>query len=121
MILIPGKRGTMHLVHHGFECNTKDGFALAFAHGSLGDCTAFKTISREGMVALIAGNDEGGERAWNAPSLESMLGAESPAAEFGTLDAEANGILTKLPNHCFITPKIFIDLVDIFCPISMVT
>ena len=87
MILIPDKRGTMQLVHHGFACNTKDGFALAFAHGNLGDCPAFNTISSEEMVAPVAGNDEGGERARNAPSLESMLGAESPA-EFGALAAK---------------------------------
>jgi hypothetical protein len=65
MILIPGKRGTMQLVHHGFACNTTNGFALAFAHRNLGDCTAFKTISREEMVAPVAGLDDDGERTLN--------------------------------------------------------
>lgn len=109
MILIPGKRGTMQLVHHGFACNTTNGFTLAFAHGNLGDCTAFKTISREEMVAPVAGVDEDGERTLNAPSLESMLGAESPD-EFGAIKAEENKVLTKLPNHCFITPEVFIEV-----------
>ena len=113
MVLVPGRPGQMQLVHHGFACNTTEGFALAFAHGNLGDCTAFKTIPREEMVAPIAGRDdeeeEGDERTRSAPTLDSMLGAES-ANEFAELEAEGNDILDRLPNHCFITPETFIKV-----------
>ena len=111
MVLVPGRRGTMRLVHHGFACNTKEGFTLAFAHGNLGDCTAFKTIQREELVAPVAGRDdneeEGEGRTRSAPTLDSMLGAES-ADEFAGLEGEGNDILDRLPNHCFITPDTFI-------------
>lgn len=111
MILVPGRGGTMRLVHHGFACNTKEGFTLAFAHGNLGDCTAFKTIQREELVAPVAGRDdneeEGEGRTRSAPTLDSMLGAES-ADEFAGLEGEGNDILDRLPNHCFITPDTFI-------------
>jgi hypothetical protein len=109
MILVPGRPGTMQLVHHGFACNTRDGFALAFAHGNLGDCTTFKTIPREEMVAPIAGriDEEEGERTISAPNRDSMLGAES-ANEFAALDPEGNDILDRLPNHCYIAPETFL-------------
>ena len=111
MVLVPGRPGYMRLVHHGFACNTKEGFTLAFAHGNLGDCTVFKTIRREELVAPVAGrddNDEGGEeRDRSAPTLDSMLGAGS-STEFSELEAEGNYILDRLPNHCFITPETFI-------------
>ena len=35
MLLVHRKSGTMQLIHHGFACNTADGFSLAFAHGNL--------------------------------------------------------------------------------------
>ena len=113
MILIPGKPGLMQLVHHGFACNTREGFSLAFAHGNLGDCTAFKTIPREEMVAPITGRDdleeEGEERTRSAPALDSMLVAES-ANEFAGLEAEGNDVLDRLPNHYFITPDTFLKV-----------
>ena len=111
MVLVPGRPGVMQLVHHGFACNTSRGFTLAFAHGNLRDCTAFKTIQREDLVAPVAGRDdieeEGNKRTRSAPSLDSMLGAES-ATDFAELEAEGNDILDRLPNHCFITPETFI-------------
>ena len=113
MVLIPGRPGQMQLVHHGFACNTRKGFKRAFAHGNLGDCTAFKTVPREEMVAPVAGrddeDDEGDERTRSAPTLDSMLGAES-ADDFANLEAEGNDILDRLPNHCFVTPEIFIGV-----------
>ncbi|KAI2498102.1 hypothetical protein MHU86_16412 [Fragilaria crotonensis] len=113
MVLIPGRPGQMQLVHHGFACNTTDGFALAFAHGNLGDCTTFKTVPRDEMVAPIAGRDdddeEGDERRRSAPTLDSMLGAQS-GEEFAALEPEGNNILERLPNHCFITPETFLQV-----------
>ena len=112
MVLVPGRPGMMQLVHHGLACNTRDGFTLAFAHGNLGDCTTFKTIQREELVAPVAGRDdneeEGEDRERSAPTLDSMLGAET-ANEFAELEAEGNDILDRLPNHCFITPETFIE------------
>ena len=46
MLLVPGRRGTMQLVYHGFACNTETGFSLAFAHGNLNDTTTFKTVDQ---------------------------------------------------------------------------
>jgi hypothetical protein len=113
MVLVPGRPGQMQLVHHGFACNTQEGFTLAFAHGNLGDCTAFKTVPREEMVAPVAGrageDGEGDERNRSAPTLDSLLGAES-SNEFANLEAEGNDILHRLPNHCFITPATFIGV-----------
>ena len=85
MILIPGPEGIMHLIHHGFACNTSTMFVLAFAHGNLGESTTFKLADREAMVrpAVTEGIA--------VPSLESMMGAESPD-EFGALEAEGNTI-----------------------------
>jgi hypothetical protein len=112
MVLVPGRPGEMQLVHHGFACNTNDGFVLAFAHGNLGDCTTFKIVPREELVAPIAGrvdDDEGGERTRSAPTLDSLLGAES-VEEFAALEPEGNNILDRLPNHCFITPVTFLTV-----------
>ena len=113
MVLVPGRPGEMQLVHHGFACNTKDGFILAFAHGNMGDCTAFKIVPREELVAPIAGRDEGDEeveeRTRSAPALDSMLGAES-GDEFAALEPEGKDILDRLPNHCFITPETFLQV-----------
>jgi hypothetical protein len=50
MVLVPGGKGIMQLIHHGFACNTPNGFTLAFAHGNLGDSTTFKIAEREEMV-----------------------------------------------------------------------
>jgi hypothetical protein len=44
MLLVPGWKGVMQLIHHGFACNTPDGFAWAFARGNLGDFNVFKTV-----------------------------------------------------------------------------
>ncbi len=112
MVLVPGRPGEMQLVHHGFACNTDDGFVLAFAHGNLGDCTTFKVVPRKELVAPKAGRDddkEGGERTCIAPTLVSMLGAES-GEEFAALEPEGNNILDRLPNHCFITPETFLKV-----------
>jgi hypothetical protein len=50
MLLVPGRTGTMQLIHHGFACNTASGFSLAFAHGNLEDTTTFKTVDRSELV-----------------------------------------------------------------------
>ena len=112
MLLVPGSRGIMQLIHHGFACNTDAGFSLAFAHGNIEDTTTFKTVDRDEMVAPAVvrnpdpGEDEGNRGAFAVPSLESMMSAESPE-EFANLAEEGNPILTNRPNHCLITPGIF--------------
>jgi hypothetical protein len=79
MLLVPGKSGTMQLIHHGFACNTADGFSLAFAHGNLEDTTTFKTVDRGDLVAPAAVREaEGSNGNTLVPTLESMMAAESP-------------------------------------------
>ncbi|KAI2497630.1 hypothetical protein MHU86_16879 [Fragilaria crotonensis] len=101
----------MQILHHGFACNTEDGFVLAFAHGNLGDTTSFKTVNRDDMVAPAALEpvelgDDGPARAWRVPRLDNMMAAESPE-EFTNLEAADNTILTRIPNHCLITASTF--------------
>lgn len=100
MILIPRSKGIMHLIHHGFACNTATSFVLAFAHGNLGESTTFKLADRDAMVrpAVTEGI--------SVPSLDSMMGAESPE-EFGAIEADGNTILEEYPNHCLINPDVF--------------
>jgi hypothetical protein len=101
MILVPGPEGIMHLVHHGFAYNTSTTFVLAFAHRNLGESTTFKLVDREAMVrpAVTEGI--------TVPSLESMMGAESPE-ELGTTEAKGNTILEQgYPNHCLVSPDVF--------------
>ncbi|KAI2507374.1 hypothetical protein MHU86_7094 [Fragilaria crotonensis] len=91
------------------------GFTLVFAHGNLDDSTTFKTVNRDEMVApAIARQGAGGEVAEAlppsfAPSLESMMGAESPT-EFRDLEPEDNAILESYPNHCLINTNIFSEV-----------
>ena len=112
MLLVPGRKGTMQLIHHGFACNTDDGSALVFAHGNIDETTSFKTVNRNDMVAPAAERDErpdaeeGSGGAFIAPTLKSMMAAESPE-EFANLDAENNTILEDRPDLCLITPALF--------------
>lgn len=112
MLLVPGNKGTMQLIHHGFACNTETGFSLAFAHGNLDDTTTFKTVDRDELVSPALVSNEGGDvegpgRGGAAvPSLDSMMAAESPD-EFAELVAEGNQILERRPNHCLITTSTF--------------
>ncbi len=43
MVLVPGTKGNIHLVHHGFGSNTTERFNLFFFHGNLSDCAAVRT------------------------------------------------------------------------------
>ena len=110
MLLVPGRKGIVQLIHHGFACNTREGFALAFAHGNLGNCTAIKTVNRSEVVAPATETGEAGS-SWagiTVPSLESMLAAEY-LEEFGDLDAEDNQILENRPNHVLVNPDVFLE------------
>ena len=110
MLLVPGRRGVMQLIHHGFACNTTDGFSLAFAHGNLEETTTFNTVDRNELVSPATARDEGEDEEDSegsaVPTLENMMAAESPD-EFAGLEAEGNAILANLPNHCLINPEIF--------------
>jgi hypothetical protein len=100
MILVPGAKGIMQLIHHGFACNTASSFVLAFAHGNLGESTTFKSVDRNEMTRPAVSEGVA------VPSLEGMMSAESPE-EFGAVEAEGNNILEDYPNHCLVTPSIF--------------
>jgi hypothetical protein len=100
MILVPGAKGIVQLIHHGFGCNTATSFILAFAHGNLGESTTFKAVNRNEMTRPAV--TEGVA----VPNLESLMGAES-SDEFARIDAEENSILEDYPNHCLVTPSVF--------------
>ena len=107
MLIVPGTRGIMQTIHHGFGSATSTGFSLNFAHGNLEGCTIFKTLPRLETVAQL-GNETGRRSGTNldSPSLASMI-AVTTEEEFVNLPAEANGILRKRPNHALITPQLF--------------
>ena len=115
MIMVPGRPGQMHLLHHGFGASTSEGFNLIFIQGNLSDSAIFKMLPRESAVAQIRGEGAEGPRTRAVaagadtllcPSLNSMLGADT-AVEFMNLTAEGNTILAEKPNHIMVTPEIF--------------
>jgi hypothetical protein len=97
----------MQLFYHGFDCSTLEGFTLAFAHRNPGDNTTFKTENREQMVVLSLLARPGTQVF--VPSLERMMGAESPN-KFGDLNAEENTIRELHPSHGLIKPSTFAEV-----------
>ena len=53
MMLVPGEPGRMQLLHHGFTCNTDEGFSLVFAQGNLGDSSYFKILPRVEVTTKV--------------------------------------------------------------------
>ena len=107
MMLIPGITGQIHLLHHGFPCNTPDGMALVFVQGNLSDCAYFKVIDREIITEPIKSPTARGNKTPNCPALDSMLDTTT-AAEFKALPAQGNMILKNKPNHLMIEPDVFL-------------
>ena len=44
VVIVPGEKGRVNILHHGFTCNTRDGFSLIFIQGNLSDCAYFKVL-----------------------------------------------------------------------------
>ena len=107
MLLIPGAKGRMHLIHHGFSCLTDDGFALVFVQGNLSDCSYFRILDRNEAVEEIKVIQGRRVTITNCPTLGSMLEATS-ATQFASLPAQGNGILRQRPNHLMINGDVFL-------------
>ena len=99
MLLTPGPRGKMHLLHHGFPCLTDTGYSLVFVQGNFSDCSYFKVLNRTEATANVG--------VQNCPSLESMLNCTSEA-QFTNLPPSTNGILREFPNHILIDGDMFL-------------
>ena len=65
MIMVPGRPGQMHLLHHGFGASSSEGFNLIFIQGNLSDSAIFKMLPRESAVAQIRGEEAEGPRLKN--------------------------------------------------------
>ena len=59
IMIVPGRIGTIQLIHHGFGAATDDGYALIFAQGNLDDCTIFISIPRAEVVGKRDGSTLG--------------------------------------------------------------
>ena len=46
MIMVPGRKGYMNLLHHGFGSSSRDGLALIFIQGNLSDCAYVEVLNR---------------------------------------------------------------------------
>ena len=103
MLMVPGEKGVMQILHHGFGASTNNGFTLIFAQGNLEDTTIFKTLPRIEAVAQI-GNETGRRSgSIDTPQLTAMLEAASAEA-FASLKADGNPIMKDRPNHLLISP-----------------
>jgi hypothetical protein len=101
VMIVPGETGRMNILHHGFACNTNDGFALIFIQGNLSDCSYFKVLPMEAATNEVRAPAGPRRTAHiNCPNLTSMRGART-ADGFAALEAQGNTILRKKPNHTF--------------------
>jgi hypothetical protein len=110
MLIVPGPLGKVHLLHHGFGCNTTEGFALIFIQGNLIDSCSFKVLPRNDAVSPVGGDKKGRARGATiktlCPELQSMVGVTSADA-FAALPEEKNEILQEKPNHVMVTPEVY--------------
>jgi hypothetical protein len=108
MVIVPGANGKVHLLHHGFGCNTSEGFALIFIQGNLVDSSSIKVLPREEAVSQVIGEKRGrrGATPASCPDLGSMVGVDTAEA-FGNLPEEGNEILQGKPNHVMVTPEVY--------------
>ena len=111
-MLLPAQTGRMHVLHHGFSCNTDEGFSLIFVQGNLSDCSYFKVLPTKEATDQIRSTTEGrrNNTTINCPSLAAMT-STTTADEFAALESQGNIILRKKPNHILIPPSIFL-LID---------
>ena len=108
MVLVPGGKGRMQMLHHGFTSSeTDEGFSLIFAQGNLGECCYFKVIPRDTATAPIKVTEGRRTTTTNCPTLETMLAATT-GDEFKNLEAQGNGILRQKPNHLMLHPEAFL-------------
>jgi hypothetical protein len=106
MLIVPGTKGMMNILHHGFVSGGRDGLALIFAQGNLSDCAYFKVLDRNEATTQAKVTNGRRITIMNCPSLERMLEAVT-ADEFVNLEAQGNTILRQKPNHVMIHPAVF--------------
>ena len=111
VMLVPAQTGHMHVLHHGFGCNTESGFSLIFVQGNLSDCSYFKSLPTKEATDQIKSSTEGrrNNSTINCPLLETMRNATT-ADDFAALEPQGNVILRKKPNHILIPPVIFLQI-----------
>ena len=111
VMLVPAQTGHMHVLHHGFGCNTESGFSLIFVQGNLSDCSYFKVLPTKEATDQIKSAMEGrrNNSTINCPLLTTMRNAMT-ADEFAALEPQGNVILRKKPNHLLIPPVLFLQM-----------
>ena len=109
-LLIPGPKGTVHLLHQGFVSTTTLGGAtiLGFVQGKF-ISSPFKAIVRPSDAVLPIDHGRAATRGQSAPTacptIKSIFSA-SNADEFAALPGEVD-TLEGMPNHIFVHPRIF--------------
>ena len=109
-LLLPGTKGSVHLLHQGFvSTNTLGGATiLGFIQGNFSS-SPFKVIvrPRDAVVPINQGRavTRGQTTPAACPTIKSVFEAKS-ADEFVALKGEID-TLDDMPNHVFIHPRIF--------------
>ena len=111
-LLVPGAKGTVKFLHHGFATTTHLGgpMILCFIQGNFSS-SPFKVISLPGEAVkpidqgrpTTRGKDTGPTA---CPTLDKMLGATGEDA-FAALTGDQEDTLADRPNHIFIHPRVF--------------
>ena len=111
VMLVPALTGHMHVLHHGFSCNTESGFSLIFVQGNLSECSYFKVLPTKEATDQIKSPAEGrrNNSTLNCPLLATMRDVTT-ADEFAALEPQGNVILRKKPNHILIPPVLFLQI-----------
>ena len=108
-MMVPGKKGRMHLLHHGFTYEDVDeGFSILFVQGNYPDSCNIKSLSMTEAIAPIRWATGRTKLATVVcPSLDRLLTANT-AEEFAKLEAQGNDILKEMPNHLMVVPDVFL-------------
>jgi len=107
MLITPSRTGYITMLHHGFPFVANDEFNVGFIQGNLRDSSTFKYINRDEVTEQVKFGEAKRTATLNCPTTEAMLSAETPEA-FASLTADGNDILNQAPNHCLISPPIFV-------------
>ena len=111
-LLVPGAKGTVKFLHHGFATTTHLGgpMILCFIQGNFSS-SPFKVIPLPGEAVrpidqgrpTTRGKDTGPTA---CPDLDKMLGA-TDQDDFAALTGDQEDTLADRPNHLFIHPRLF--------------
>jgi hypothetical protein len=107
MILAPGEKGKMHVLHHGFSFLTPEGFQLAFFQGNHKDSSTVKIVNRDELTNQVKVTEGRRSVTTNCPTLDAIIETTN-ADEFVNLPAGGNDILKGKPNHHILSPSLFL-------------